>query len=258
MNYENVLIDRDGHIGIVTLNRPECINSTNVYLAVELSAALEAFEKEDEIRVVIIKGAGRGFCSGVDINALKDRSAMDYYKDVDLIEKVFLTISNMGKPVIASVHKIAAANGTGIVAACDLAIAAEGTKFGATAVNIGLFCTGPAVPMSRNLGRKKALELLITGDLIDAYEAERIGLVNKVVPLEQLEEETMKMARKIAAKSPLGVQMGKKSFYNMADLEYSKALEIANKDFAMLCTTEDATEGINAFLEKREAVWKLK
>ena len=258
MNYENVLIEKKEKIGIITLNRPECLNSTNVYLAIELSDALEKFEKDDDVNVVIIKGAGKGFCSGVDVNALKDRPPLDYFKDVDLIEKVFLTLANMGKPVIASVHKIAAANGAGIVAACDLAIAAEGTKFGATAVNIGLFCTGPAVPLSRNIGRKKALELLLTGDLIDAQEAERIGLINKVVPIEKLEEETMKLAKKIAAKSPIAVQIGKKSFYNMSDLEYSKALELVNKDFAMLCTAEDTTEGINAFLEKRPAQWKLR
>lgn len=258
MDYKNILVTQKDFIGIITLNRPECLNSTNVHLAVELCHALESFENNSDIRVIILKGAGKGFCSGVDINDLKERKPLDYYKDVDLIEKVFLTISNMGKPVIASVHKIAAANGAGIVAACDLAIAAGDTKFGLTAVNIGLFCTGPAVPVSRNVGRKKALELLITGDLIDAHEAERIGLINKVVPIEDLEEETMNLARKIASKSPIAVQLGKKSFYNMSDLEYSKALEIANKDFAMLCTAEDTTEGINAFLEKRSPVWKMK
>ena len=117
---------------------------------------------------------------------------------------------------------------------------------------------GPAVPLSRNLGRKKALELLLTGDMIDANEAERIGLINKVVPMDKLEEETMNMARKLAAKSPLGLQLGKKSFYKMADLEYNKAMELVNNHFIMLLNTEDAHEGVDAFLNKRAPEWKLK
>lgn len=174
------------------------------------------------------------------------------------MEEWAITIANMKKPVIASVHNIAVANGIGVVASSDLCIAAEGTRFGATAVNVGLFCMGPAVPLSRNLGRKKALELLLTGDLIDAAEAERIGLINKVVPANKLEEETMALARKLAEKSPLAVQLGKKSFYKMADLPYEKAFELTGNHFAMLCTTEDAHEGVDAFLNKRKPEWKFK
>ncbi|MEL7597800.1 MAG: enoyl-CoA hydratase-related protein, partial [Clostridiaceae bacterium] len=177
---------------------------------------------------------------------------------VEAMEKMSITIANMAKPVIASVHKVAVANGIGLVASADLAVAAKDTKFGATAVKVGLFCMGPAVPLSRCLGRKKALELLLTGDLIDAEEAERIGLINKVVENEKLEEETLELAKKIAVLSPLGVQMGKKSFYKSADLEYSKAFELVNNHFAMLCTTEDANEGVDAFLNKRTPQWKLK
>jgi len=164
----------------------------------------------------------------------------------------------MSTPVIASVHNIAVANGIGLVASADLAIASEDSRFGATAVKVGLFCMGPAVPLARNIGRKKALELLLTGDLIDAKEAERIGLINKVVSREKLEEETMDMARKIASYSPIAVQMGKKSFYNMIDLDYEKALDSTNNHFATLCTTEDAQEGIDSFLNKRKPEWKLK
>jgi len=162
----------------------------------------------------------------------------------------------MKKPVIASAHGYAVANGAGLVAASDLAIVSEDTKIGATAVNVGLFCMGPAVPLSRSLGRKRCLELLLTGDLIDAQTAERWGLVNKVVPREKLDEETMSLADRLAAKSPLALQMGKQAYYGMSDMEYDKALEYSNDLFAALCTTEDAKEGVDAFLKKRAPIWR--
>jgi enoyl-CoA hydratase/carnithine racemase len=174
------------------------------------------------------------------------------------MEQMSHVIAYMKKPVIASVHGYAVANGAGLVAACDLAIVAEGTKIGATAINVGLFCMGPAVPISRSLGKKRCLEMLLTGDMIDAEDAERWGLVNKVVPADQLEEETMALANKLAEKSPLALQMGKQSFYGMSDMEFGKALEYSNETFAALCVTEDAQEGVDAFLKKRKPVWKEK
>ncbi len=258
MNYEAVLVEKTGHIGIITLNRPENLNTFDVPLASDLNQALKDLDADEETRVVIIRGAGNGFCAGIDVSGLEGKSPLQYYEWITLMEEWAITISRMKKPVIASVHKIAVANGIGVVASSDLCIAAEGTKFGATAVNVGLFCMGPAVPLSRSLGRKKTLELLLTGDMIDAVEAERIGLINKIVPMDKLEEETMELARKLAAKSPLGVQLGKQSFYKMADLPYEKAFELTGNQFAILCTTEDAHEGVDAFLNKRQAEWKLK
>jgi enoyl-CoA hydratase/carnithine racemase len=174
------------------------------------------------------------------------------------MEEMSLRIADMGTPVIASVQDLAVANGIGVVASADLAVAAEGARFGATAVNVGLFCMGPAVALSKNLGRKKALELLLTGDMIDAAEAHRIGLVNHVVPKGELSEKTLALARKLTGKSPLAVQLGKRSFYRMADLDYEKAYEMVNNQFALLCSTEDAHEGVDAFLNKRSPEWKLK
>jgi enoyl-CoA hydratase/carnithine racemase len=234
------------------------MNTFNIPLSTELNAALLDMENDPGVRVVIIKGAGRAFCAGIDVNDLKGKTPLEYKTWVDNMEQMSLTIASMGKPVIASAHKIAVANGVGIVASADLAIAEEGTRFGATAINVGLFCMGPAVPLSRCLGRKKALELLLTGDLIEAEEAERIGLINKVVPKGELEAETWKMAKKLASKSPIAMQLGKKSFYAMSDMEYGKAFELVNNHFATLCTTEDAHEGVDAFLNKREPEWKLK
>lgn len=258
MNYTTVSVERKEHVGVITLDRSENYNTFNVPMAKDLNNALIELENDIEIRVIVVKGKGKNFCAGIDVNDLEGKTNLQYLNWVELMEKMCITIANMGKPVIASVQGIAVANGIGLVAAADLAVAAENAKFGATAVNVGLFCMGPAVPLSRCLGRKKALELLITGDIIDAKEAEKIGLINKVVPKDKLEEETMNLAFKIASKSPLAVQLGKKSFYKMSDLEYSKALELSNNHFATLCTTEDAHEGVDAFLNKREAKWKLR
>lgn len=258
MAYQEIITEKRDYIGIITLNRPEQLNTFTEVLATELNNALVEMDNEPEIRVIVIKGAGRAFCAGINVNDVAGKNTLEYYKWVGLMGKMTQTIADMNKPVIASVHKIAAANGVGIVAAADLAIAAEKTKFGTTAVKVGLFCMGPAVALSRNVGRKKALEMVLTGDLIDAQEAERIGLINKVVPEDKLEEETIKLANKIAELSPLAVQLGKKSFYKMADLEYSKALEMVNNHFAILCTTEDAHEGVDAFLNKRVPKWKLR
>jgi enoyl-CoA hydratase/carnithine racemase len=211
-----------------------------------------------DVRVIVIRGEGKAFCAGIDVNELEGKQCLDYYQWVGRMEEMALRISRMGTPVIASVHDLAIANGIAIVAAADLAVAAEGARFGATAINIGLFCMGPAVPLARSIGRKKALELLLTGDMIDADEAYRIGLVNKVVPPEQLADETLALASKLAQKSPLALQLGKKSFYKMQDLEYEKAFELVNNHFAMLCSSEDAHEGVDAFLNKRTPEWKMR
>ena len=258
MAYETLIVEKKDFIGTIILNRPEHLNTFNVPLSRELNEALMALEKDPEVRVVVIKGAGRAFCAGIDVSDLEGKSPLEYIDWVNGMEQMSLTIASMGKPVIASAHKIAVANGVGIVASADLAVAEEGTRFGTTAINVGLFCMGPAVPLSRSLGRKKALELLLTGDLIDAAEAERLGLINQVAPKGELEAVTMDLAKKLAQKSPLALQLGKKSFYAMSDLEYGKAFELVNHHFAMLCTAEDAHEGVDAFLNKREPRWQGK
>lgn len=256
MDYSSVIVSKNENIGIVTLNRPEFNNTFSVPLATELNHALIAFENDESVNVIIINANGKNFCTGIDINDLDGKSNLEYQNWVALMEKMNMTIANMGKPVIASVQRVAVANGIGLVAACDLAIAAENAKFGATAINVGLFCMGPAVPLLKSLGRKKTLELIMLGELIDANEAQRIGLINKVVPAERLEEETLSYAKKLADKSPLALQLGKKSFYKMEDLDYKTALDLTNNHFATLCTTEDAHEGVKAFLNKRIPKWK--
>jgi len=258
MSYNTILVDQENHIGIITLNRPDELNTFSSEMAIELNQALTQLDNDENIRVLIIKGAGKAFCAGIDVSEFFEKSHLEYKHWVELMEQMASVISSMKKPVIASAHGFAVANGAGVIAACDLAVIAEGTKIGATAISVGLFCMGPAIPLSRSLGRKRALEMLLTGDLIDSDDAEKWGLVNKVVPADQLDEATMSLANKLAQKSPLALQMGKQTFYQTSDMEFDKALQYSNEMFASLCVTEDAKEGIDAFLNKRKPVWKVK
>ncbi len=258
MSYSTVIVEYANHVGIITLNRPEQFNTFSSEMAIELNQALIQLDNETKVRVVLVKGAGKAFSTGIDLSEFFGKSLKEYRAWVGLMEQMSNVITYMKKPVIASAHGYAVANGAGLIAACDLAVVAEGTQIGATAINVGLFCMGPAVPMSRSLGKKRCLEMLLTGDMIDARDAEQWGLVNKVVPGDQLEKETMALANKLAEKSPLALQMGKQSFYGMSDMEFGKALEYSNETFAALCVTEDAQEGVDAFLKKRKPVWKEK
>jgi enoyl-CoA hydratase/carnithine racemase len=259
MTYENLMVDIGADfVGEIALNRPEQLNTFNTPLAGELVQALKELDRQTTVRVIILKGEGKAFCAGIDVNELAGKTAMEYKAWIEHMEKPLVTISRMSKPVIAQVQGVAAANGAGLVAAADLAIAADNARFGLTAINVGLNCIGPVVPVTRSVGRKRALELLFYGDLIKAPEALKMGLLNRVVPKDDLAEETRKWAALLARKSPISVQISKKAFYAAADLDYYKAFEYMNEAFARLCTTEDAKEGVAAFFEKRNPEWKLK
>src|SRR6056297_692707 len=253
-----ILSNIKGNIGILTLNRPEKNNTFNTDLAKELNQGLLAFENNPDVRVIVIKANGRNFSTGIDLNEFHGKSYSQYLKWVDLMEKMSITIFDMRKPVIAEVKGYAVANGIGLVASVDIALASESAKFGATAVNVGLFCIGPAVPLARVIGRRKAYELVSTGKIIGAAEAKEIGLVNEVVKEDKLSEVVMEMASEIANKSPLAVQIGKEAFNATLDLPYKKALEMSHPYFAHLCSTEDAKEGVDAFLNKRDPKWSSK
>ena len=257
MGYKNIIVETgDDYVAEITLNRPDNLNTFNIPLAVELSRALRELDSETQVRVIILKGAGRAFCAGIDVSDFSSKSTMEYREWVECMENPLVTISRMNKPVIAQVHGVAAANGAGLVAAADLAVAGENARIGLTAINVGLNCIGPVIPVTRSVGRKRALELLFYGDLITAGEALSMGLVNRVIPEADLEEETRNWAAILAQKSPVALQIAKKAFYAAADLDYYKAFEYMNEVFARLCSTEDAREGISAFMEKRSPVWK--
>lgn len=262
MSYETVLVEKtdNGWIGTITLNRPEALNTFNEALARDLGQALLDLDEDKDVRVIVITGAGRSFSAGIDISPeiFEQMTPNEYYDWITLMSKPITVMSKIKKPVIASVNTLAVANGIGIVAAADLAIAEEDAKFGATAINVGLNCILPQVVLYRNIGKKRTLELVLTGKVIKADEAERIGLINKAVPKGTLQEETMKLAKDLASKSPLALWNAKKSFYEMSDLEFDKAMELVNNQFALLCSTDDASEGVRAFSEKRQPEWRIK
>lgn len=257
MTYEYLKTEHlDGFVGEITLNRPEQLNTFNSGLATELNDVFEQLDKDNQVRVIIIKGAGKAFCAGIDVSEFFGKSALEYQKWIERMEQPLITISRISKPVIAQVHGVAAANGAGLVAAADLAIAAENARIGLTAINVGLNCIGPVVPVTRSVGRKRALEMLLFGNLLKAPEALDMGLVNRVAPEEILEDKSRKWARLLAKKSPVAAQIAKKAFYAAEDLDYYRAFEYMNEAFARLCTAEDAKEGVSAFLERREPEWK--
>ena len=256
--FETVLTEiTEKHVGIITLNRPEQLNTFTSQMAGELHSALLNMEADESVRVILLKSSGRAFCAGIDVNELTGKSAMQYREWIEWMENPLVTISSMKKPVIAQVQGVATANGMGLVAAADLVIASDRIKMGLTAINVGLNCVGPILPVARCVGRKKALELLLYGNLLKASEALELGLINRVVAHEELDEAALAWAEDLAQRSPLAVQIAKSAFYQSEDMDYQKQFQYMNEAFARLCTLDDAKEGVAAFLEKRKPKWKL-
>lgn len=257
MAYEHLLVEvGDDFVASVTLNRPQQLNTFTTPLATELDDALKTLDADHRVRVLILKGAGKNFCAGIDVGELSGKTAMEYRAWIQRMENPLITISRMHKPVIAQVQGVAAANGAGLVAAADLAVAADNARLGLTAINVGLNCVGPVIPVARSLGRKVALEMLLYGELIGAQDALARGLVNRVVPAADLDQATREWAAVLARKSPIAVQIAKRGFYEAADMDYYQSFDHMNEVFARLCTTSDAKEGVKAFQEKRKPVWQ--
>lgn len=257
MSHPTVLVARgEDHVAEITLNRPEQLNALDSPMAEALHQALAEMDADPTVRVVLLKGAGKAFCAGIDVKELAGKSAWEYRQWIERMERPLVLVSQMKTPVIAQVHGVAAANGMGIAAAADLVIAADNARMGLTAINVGLNCVGPVLPVARCVGRKKALELLLYGNLIPAAEALALGLVNRIVPRDALESEGRRWAAELAQKSPLAVQIAKSAFYAAEDMEYGRQFAFMNEAFARLCTTEDAREGVAAFFEKRKPIWR--
>jgi enoyl-CoA hydratase/carnithine racemase len=256
---EEALVLRHDDEGVTTLkmNRPQARNALSQGM---LRAMLDAFievSTDETARVVILAGAGPGFCAGHDLKEIKAQNYSRNYTEqlfADCAE-LMQTIIRLPKPVIAQVHGIATAAGAQLVASCDLAISSQEARFATPGVNIGLFCSTPMVALSRNLSNKHAMQMLLTGDLIDAQNAYRMGLVNEVVDAEQLERKTMELARKLASKSPLTVAIGKEAYYRQAELPLSEAYDYTKEVMVRNLEAQDAQEGISAFIEKRHPVW---
>ncbi len=240
----------------LTLDRPEARNALSLALLAALETALTGAEADPQVRVVVIAGAGPAFCAGHDLREVRASDRAEHVALFDACSRLMLQITRQRQPVIARVHGVATAAGCQLVATCDLAIAARTARFATPGVSIGLFCSTPMVALTRAVGRKAAMGMLLTGDLIDAAEAQRIGLVNRVVPDADLVAETAALAAAIAARSSHTVAIGKAAFHHQADLPLAEAYTYASGVMVRNMEAADAIEGIDAFLGRRAPVWR--
>ncbi len=255
MPHEEALVlraDRANGLTTLTLNRPAQFNSLSQAMLTALQAELDAIAADPAVRVVVVAGAGKAFCAGHDLKEMRANHDQEFMQALfRQCGRLMLTITRMPQPVIARVHGIATAAGCQLVSMCDLAVAAEVAKFAVSGINVGLFCSTPAVGLARNLGRKAALEMLLTGDFIDAQEAKSRGLINRVVPADALDAEIDRLAGSILAKSAVAVRMGKGMFYRQLEMGLEEAYDYAAGVMACNMMSEDAGEGIDAFMQKR-------
>ena len=249
-------LQRDGGTARVTLNRPDRRNALSLALMAELRETLEALGADPATRAIVIAGAGPGFSAGHDLGELVGRDAEFYDRVFDECTRLMETVHRVPQPVIARVHGVATAAGCQLVAACDLAIAEEGARFATPGVRIGLFCSTPMVPLSRAIGRKRALEMLLTGRMVDAATARDWGLVNDVVPADELDAAVAALAERVAEASPRTLAIGKQAFYEQVERDEAGAYELTKGVMAANAQIADAQEGICAFLDKRPPVWR--
>ena len=248
--------DRD-NVAWLTLNRPDAYNALSLELMTELADTLEAISGDSSVRAIVIAGAGRGFCAGHDLKQLRANPDRAFYeKTFAACSRLMLGVLRQPQPVIAQVHGIAAAAGCQLVATCDLAVAADSTRFGTPGVNIGLFCSTPMVALSRNVGRKQAMEMLLTGDMIDAESAVSCGLINQTAAEDKLEAAVSALAGKVKSKSAHVIKIGKEAFYRQLEHGVEEAYRYTAEVMTENMMAKDAGEGIDAFIEKRKPVWQ--
>jgi enoyl-CoA hydratase/carnithine racemase len=255
MSYENLTLAHEGAAAILTLNRPQRRNALSLELMIEIIDALDRLSRDAGTRAIILAAAGKVFCSGHDLSEMTGRDINEYRRIFDGCSQLMLKIHAIPQPVIAEVQGVATAAGCQLVAACDLAIAAEDAWFATPGVKIGLFCTTPMVALTRAVGRKRALHMLLTGDPVDARTAADWGLINQAVPAADLSAATRRLAAKVGEASSLVVAIGKQAFYTQIDLDQPKAYAYAKEVMSMNALAADAQEGIGAFLGKRAACW---
>lgn len=255
MNYQHIALQREGSTVVVTLNRPARRNALSLEMMQELIQCFDGLAADRQARAIIVAAAGNVFCSGHDLGEMVGRDINEYRHLFDVCTVLMTRIQSLPQPVIAEVQGVATAAGCQLVATCDLAIASEKAAFATPGVRIGLFCTTPMVALSRAVGRKRALQMLLTGEMVDARTAAEWGLVNSVVPAEALAAETRKLAERISASSPLTIGLGKQAYYSQIDLDQPKAYAYAKEVMSMNSLALDAQEGISAFLGKRPACW---
>jgi len=256
MAHRTILYEERDRIGRITLNRPGKRNALSLELIEEMRACLLRVREDRSAKVLIVGGAGEHFSAGHDLNEIRNGELGEIRHLFETCLELMMEIQALPQPVIAEVRGIATAAGCQVVAACDLAVAGEGARFATPGVRIGLFCTTPMVPLSRNVGRKRALEMLLTGRFVSAREALGFGLVNRVVPDDRLEEETAALASELAQYSAETLGIGKQAFYTQIHMDDERAYRYGREVISANAVTPDAREGISAFLEKRPPVWK--
>lgn len=254
--FENLIYEKKEGVAKITLNRPEVLNAINMKMASEMNVALKEAEKDSDVKVVVLRGSGeRAFCCGLDIKEFKGKTAYQLREFLNLfLERTHLLI-NLSKPTIACVNGLALGGGFELALSCDMIVASEKAKFGVPEINLGVFPGIAVALLPRLIGRAKTFELIYTGRMIDAKEAEQIGLLNKITSPESLEEEVDAVTRDLIEKSPVALKLARHSIYHSLDMEYTKALADACATTEVCITSEDAQEGLNAFLEKRKPKW---
>jgi len=256
MAYNNILYEEKEKIGLLTLNRPEKRNALSLELLKEFASCLKKAAQKKSAKVIIVKGAGDAFCAGHDMKEILGNELNKIRHLFQTCLDLMMLIHSIPQPVIAQVHGIATAAGCQLVADCDLAVAEEGARFATPGVKIGLFCSTPMVPVSRAVGRKKALEMLLTGEFIDAREAMAHGLINRIVPAGHLNDEVWVLAKEIAQYSLVTLGLGKQTFYQQIENTELQAYHYAKEVISANAVMADAVEGMGAFFEKRTPEWK--
>ncbi|HEY1162289.1 MAG TPA: enoyl-CoA hydratase [Candidatus Dormibacteraeota bacterium] len=251
-----LLVEDAAPAAIITLNRPDQLNALSTALMIELTEELERQAARPEVRAIVLKGAGRAFSAGHDLREMKDRSLEDEREIFAVCNKLMATVQSVPVPVIAAPHGIATAAGCQLVATCDLAIASDDCRFATSGVRYGLFCSTPGVAVARNIGRKNAMDMLLTGRFIDATTAERWGLINRAVPLAELDAEVALLVNELAQLSPYALRIGKEGFYQQIEATQADAYKQMAETISCNAVAPDGQEGIAAFVEKRKPVWK--